>query len=68
MLKGGIWSLKKVTNTVHKGHILEWILPNIFNNKFVLTRSHLGQYVDEMKMEGIVSTDSQVILQKELED
>lgn len=61
--------LEKVTNTVHKGHILELIVPNIFSNNLVLTHSHfLGQYADEMKMESIVNTDGQVILQKEFED
>lgn len=45
------------------------IVPNIFNNNLVLTHSHfLGQYADEMKMESIVNTDGQVILQKEFKD
>lgn len=69
MLNRGIWNLKKVTNTVHKGHISELIVPNIFNNNLVLTHSQfLGQYADEMKMESIVNTVGQVILQKEFKD
>lgn len=61
--------MKKVTNTVHKGHILKLIVPSIFDNNLVLTQSYfLGQYADEMKMESIVNTDGQVMLQKEFGD
>jgi len=61
--------LKKVTNTVHTGHILELIVPNIFNNNLVITHSQfLGQYGEKMKRKSIVNIDCQVILQKEFKD
>lgn len=65
-MKEDAWSLRKVTSSVHKGHILELAILNIFNNNSVLNHCHfLGRYCVEMKMESNLNTDGQVFLQEE---